>query len=70
MNVRLYKLRNGARNIYVRLKHPWPIYKKVGGINAVVIRKDGRREDLGQVSKTYAKRWGVGAGSGDEATDE
>jgi len=47
----------------VRLAHPWPIYTKMGGINAVVTRADGSTEDLGRVSTTYAKRWGVGSGT-------
>jgi len=62
MNVRAYKLRNGVRRMWIRVKHPWPIYKKVGGIEAVVTRADGRVEDLGKVSRTYAKRWGTGMG--------
>ena len=45
-----------------RVKHPWPLYKRVGGINAVVNRADGTTENLGRISDTYAKRWGVGSG--------
>ena len=62
MNVRLYRLRNTGKKIMARLKHPWPFYKKVGGINAVVHRADGRVEDLGRVTAAYAKRWGTGTG--------
>ncbi len=62
MNVGRYRARNMSRKIYARLIHPWPLYKKVGGINAVVHRADGRVEDLGQVTTAYAKRWGTGTG--------
>ena len=69
MNVRQYKLRNWLHKVYVRITHPWPFYKKVGGIEAVVIRGDsgdhgkpGSRENLGKVSPVYGKRWGVGSG--------
>ncbi len=55
-----YKRRNFFHKVKDRLKHPWPIYKKVGGIEAVVIRANGDREDLGKISVAYAKRWGVG----------
>lgn len=62
MNVRSYRIRNGVRNVWIRIKHPWPIYKKVGGIEAVVFRANGDVEDLGRVSRAYAKRWGTGTG--------
>lgn len=62
MNARWYRARNGVRMVVTRLRYPPPIYKRVGGINAVVHRADGRVEDLGKVSQTYAKRWGTGTG--------
>ena len=64
MDVPSYRLRNWLHKMRDRLTHPWPMWKKVGGIDAVVIRADGKREDLGRVSVTYAKRkgWGVGVG--------
>lgn len=62
MNVALWKRRNGLRKLADRLRHPWPLYKKAGGINAIVIRANGKREDLGRISQTYIRRqgWGVG----------
>ena len=63
MNVAAWKKRNSLHRVAVRLAHPWPIYTKMGGINAVVTRADGSTEDLGRVSTTYAKRWGVGSGT-------
>lgn len=62
MNVRWWKIRNRVHTAKDRILHPPPFYKKVGGINAVVTRADGRKEDLGRASVTYAKRWGVGSG--------
>ena len=59
MNVKAWKRRNALRRAWVRILHPWPFYKRVGGINAVVTRANGDKEDLGQVSVTYARRWGV-----------
>lgn len=64
MNVAAWKRKNGWRRFAGRLTHPWPLYKKQGGINAVVIRANGDREDLGRVSDTYAKRKGWSVGSG------
>jgi hypothetical protein len=61
MNVRWYRTRNWFRKVYVRIIHPWPFYKRVGGINAVVHRADGTVEDLKNVSPVYGKRWGTGA---------
>lgn len=60
MNVGVWRKRNNVHRLAVRLSHPWPIYKRVGGISAVVNRADGTKEDLGIVSDTFAKRWGVG----------
>jgi hypothetical protein len=54
------------KRIKDRIMHPPPLYKKVGGINAVVHRADGKVENLKSISASYAKRWGVGAGSGAE----
>ena len=60
MNVTAWKKRNAIHRAKLRLTHPWPLYKKAGGINAVVNRADGSTEDLGRVSTTYVKRgWGV-----------
>lgn len=61
MNMRTWRRRNSVRRLWVRLLHPWPIYRRVGGINAVVTRADGSTEDLGRLSDTFAKRFGVGA---------
>lgn len=61
MNVAAWKNRNRWVKVSNRLRHPWPLYKRVGGISAVVIRKNGDREDLGEVSVTYAKRWRAGS---------
>ena len=62
MNVTEWKRRNLKHRLANRMKHPWPLYKVAGGINAVVIHKDGSRDDLGRVSDTYLKRsgWSVG----------
>lgn len=60
MNVAAWKKRNSYHLAKMRLTHPWPLYKKAGGINAVVKRADGSVEDLGRISTTYVKRgWGV-----------
>jgi hypothetical protein len=45
------------RTLRDRLKYPWPVYRKVGGIRAVVTRADGTVEDLGVIAPAYAKRW-------------
>ncbi len=39
-----------------KIKHPWPLWKRIGGISAVVTRADGTVEDLGTVSDIYARR--------------
>lgn len=62
MDVAGWRRRNRNRRIAVRLRHPWPLYRRVGGINAVVNRADGTTENLGRIADTYAKRWGVGTG--------
>jgi hypothetical protein len=62
VNVGSWRNRNRIRKLQNRLRHPWPIYRRVGGIDAVVIRANGKKENLGRVSDTYAKRWGVGSG--------
>jgi len=62
VNVKAWRKRNNVNRLGVRLTHPWPVYKRVGGINAVVNRADGTTEDLGRVADTFAKRWGVGSG--------
>lgn len=63
MNVKAWRKRNNLHRARVRLMHPWPIYRRVGGINAVVTRADGSTENLGRISDTFAKRWGVSSGS-------
>ena len=62
MNVGSYRFKNTRKKVWARLTHPWPVYKKVGGINAVVHRADGSVENLGQITTAYAKRWGTGTG--------
>lgn len=62
MNVANYRKRNNIHRLRLRITHPWPLYRRVGGINAVVKRADGTEENLGRVSDTYAQRWGVGSG--------
>lgn len=57
-----YRKRNNLHRLKIRLAHPWPIYRRVGGINVVVNRGDGTTENLGRVSDVFAKRWGVGSG--------
>jgi hypothetical protein len=56
VDVEAYKRRNRAKKLKERLAHPWPLYKKTGGISAVVIRANGDREDLGDVAVTYVRR--------------
>lgn len=56
-----WRRRNRLHKAMVRIRHPWPLYKAVGGINAVINHADGTHTDLGRASVTYAKRWGVGA---------
>lgn len=62
MNRRTYRMRNNARRLAMRLRYPPPLYKRVGGISAIVHRADGTTENLGEVSDTFARRWGVGSG--------
>lgn len=63
MNVPWYRFRNFFHKLKDRAKHPPPVYKKVGGIDAVVHRgATGKDEVLKNISYTYAKRWGVGTG--------
>ena len=64
MNVAAWKRKNAWHRIAGRLTHPWPLYKKAGGINAVVTRANGDREDLGRISNTYLRRAGWSVGSG------
>lgn len=56
-----WKRKNNRKRLVERLKHPWPLYKRVGGIGAVVTRANGTIEDLGTASDLYARRWGVSA---------
>ena len=60
MNTKKYRIQNGLYRLWMRIIHPWPIYRKVGGIDAVIIKADGTKEDLGRLSDTYAKRRGWG----------
>jgi hypothetical protein len=62
MNVEAWKRRNLHHLLANRLRHPWPLWKRAGGIHAVVFRADGTREDLGRISDTYIRRegWSVG----------
>lgn len=43
-----------------RLRHPWPLYKRAGGISAVVTRASGKVERLGTISDIYTRRWKAG----------
>lgn len=60
MNMRDWKRHNDRARVIQRLKHPWPLYHRVGGITAVVTRADGTKEDYGTIADSYAKRWKVG----------
>jgi len=63
---RAWKRRNSLHRIKARLTHPWPFYKRAGGINAVVHRATGEDEDLGRISDYYIswRGWKVsGAGT-------
>jgi len=62
VNVSAYRKRNNLHRARVRLMHPWPLYRRVGGIDAVITRADGTTENLGRISDTFAKRFGVGSG--------
>lgn len=62
LNARAWKRRNNVRRVLARLRYPPPLYKRVGGIEAVVTHADGTETDLGIASDSYAKRWGVGSG--------
>jgi hypothetical protein len=62
MDVLAWRSKNHWHKVWVRVKHPWPFYKKAGSISAIVNRADGSVEDLGKVSTLYARRWGVGGG--------
>jgi hypothetical protein len=60
-----WKSRNKRSQLIERLKHPWPIYKRGGGLSATIIRADGTKEELGTIASMYVKRgWGVGGGAG------
>lgn len=56
-----WRTRNAASRVKGRLTHPWPLYRAVGGINAVVTHADGSQTNYGRASVTYMKRWNVGA---------
>ena len=61
-----WKRRNSLHRMKARLTHPWPFYKRAGGINAVVHRATGEDEDLGRISDYYIswRGWKVsGAGT-------
>ena len=63
MDAKKYHWKNSIYRTWERVKHPWPFYRKVGGISAVVIRASGKKENLGKISDTYAKRKGWSVGS-------
>jgi hypothetical protein len=56
MNTKKYRFKNNLKRFMIRLKHPWPLYKKIGGMSAIITRADGTTEDLGQISDTYIRR--------------
>lgn len=58
MNVKSYRRRNAIKKFRIRLRHPWPLYKRIGNLGVVVIRANGTKEDLGVVADTYIWRWG------------
>ena len=58
MNRTSYKIKNSIYKVCYRIIHPWPIYKKVGGIDAIIIKEDGTKQNLGRLSTTYASRFG------------
>lgn len=62
MNVPWYRFKNWFHKAKDRLRYPPPMYKKQGSVSVVVNRKNGRKENLKNVSHTYTKRWGVGTG--------
>ena len=63
MDARAYSRRNRYQRWRNRLMHPWPLYKRTGGISAIVKRADGTQVDLGDIADTYSKRWGVSSGT-------
>jgi hypothetical protein len=63
METKEYRKKNNWYRLKERIKHPWPFYKRVGGISAVVIRANGKKENLGRISDTYIKRKGWSVGS-------
>lgn len=69
MDMVAWKRRNRRKMFWDAVRHPWPIYRRVGGLQAVVNRRDGTTEDLGTISRAYAPRigWSIGthgAGTG------
>jgi hypothetical protein len=60
MDARAYRRRNFRHRVKLRLQHPWPIYKRGGGVAGVVIHADGTKDDLGKLADVWTKRWGVG----------
>jgi hypothetical protein len=68
MNIRRYRARNNLHRIRVALAHPWPIYKRLGGIAVVVNRADGSVDDLGTVADAWGKRWEASSGMPEEPT--
>jgi len=61
-----YRLTNNFRRTWERIIHPWPIYKKVGGVSAVINKADGTKIDLGTISDTYVLRRGYTVGNKSE----
>lgn len=62
MPTQRWSTRNALHKLKNRLRYPPPLYRKVGGINAVKLHADGTKENYGRVSNTYAKRWQTGSG--------
>jgi len=56
MDVKAWKRRNNLHKLRDRAKHPWPMWKRVGGLNAVVVHADGTKDDLGRIADHYIRR--------------
>jgi len=66
-NAKWYRIRyrtiNNIKRTITRLRHPWPIYRKVGGVSAIITRSDGTVIDLGVISDNYVLTRGYSVGS-------
>ena len=60
-----YRFKNNLLRLWARITHPWPLYKKIGGISAVINRADGTKIDLGVIADTYIHRKGYIGGKYD-----